>query len=87
MNRPDAEFFEQSAELILDDVGERADDDQRIVARSRISLGKLWNERRQAGILALREGRLDAASGIVQHAHVGRANVRETSRGARTDRA
>ena len=63
----DAHRAEQPHELILDDVGERADDHER---RRRIGFlgGQRRHERRQRGVLALREGGLDAAARIVEDA-------------------
>ncbi len=62
--RLDAEFGEEPRELVLDDVGERADDKQLALAAARHGRG----EGGQRLILALGEGRLDAAARIAQHA-------------------
>ena len=58
MHRRDAKLGEQAEELILDDVGQRADDHQ--AGRVRRIDGQIGNQRGEAGILALGEGRLDS---------------------------
>jgi hypothetical protein len=69
-HRADAQPVEQADELVLDHVGERADDEQR--RRRVVRLGRqLGDERLQAGVLALRERRLDTAPRVVEHAHAG----------------
>jgi hypothetical protein len=60
----DAELSEQAAELVLDDVGQGADDEQG-GGRIRRRLRRLRHQSGEAGVFALRKGRLDAAAGIV----------------------
>ena len=67
MHGADAERVKQTRELILDDIRKRADNHQ-VRPRIRAFVRKGRDERGEAGVLALREGRLDAAAGIGQHA-------------------
>ena len=67
--RADAQLVEEARELVLDDVGERADDEQGRSAR-RAFARQARHERREAGVFALRERRLDAAAGIVEDANL-----------------
>ena len=74
----DSEGFEKRKHLVLDHVGQGADDEEfarRGLAQDRDHGGK-------RGILALGEGRLDPAAGIVQHADAGRMGGREAFGGA-----
>ena len=61
-------------ELVLDHVGQRAHDQQLPAAR-RPRSRHLRHQRGEAGVLALGEGGLDAAAGVVQHAHRAAMNV------------
>ena len=54
VDRTNAEFVEQAEELILDDIGQRADDHQALFARH--VDGQFRDQRREAGVLALSEG-------------------------------
>ncbi len=76
----DAEVREEARELVLDDIGECADDEQR---RGGVACGggQGRDERGEAGILALRERRLDAAARIAQHTHARCASLRLALRG------
>ncbi len=76
------QFGEQAPPLVLDDVGERADDEQRCRRVGRRG-GQLGHQRREARVLALRERRLDAAARIVEHAHARRERARKPRGGAR----
>ena len=67
MQRADAERVKQTRKLILDDIRERADHHQ-VRPRIRAFVRKGWDERRETRVLALREGRLDPAAGIGEHA-------------------
>ena len=69
MDRADAHLVEEPAELILDDVGKRADDQERALVTG---LRQFRNHGGEAGILALGEGGLDAAARVVQDPDVGR---------------
>ena len=60
---PEAHFLEEAAELVLDHVGKRADHEE---IRG-VGLGQGRDHRREAGILALGEGGLDAGAGIAHH--------------------
>jgi len=82
VHRAHAERVEHAAELVFDHVGQRADDQQR---RRRIGGGlrQRGHHRREAGVLALGEGGLDAAARIRQHAHAGVMLARQALRGAR----
>ena len=75
MHRADAERVKQTRKLILDDIRKRANDHQ-VRSRIRAFVRKGWNERRETRVLALREGRLDPAAGIGQH-----ADLRSVDRG------
>jgi hypothetical protein len=65
-HRADPELLEQAGELVLDDVGQRTDHQQLAPAGH----GQLGHQGREAGVLALRERRLDAAAGVVEHPHL-----------------
>ncbi len=81
-HRADAERIEQPAHLVLDHLGQRADHQQgwrRIGCRR----PHLRHQRGEAGILALGEGRLDAAAGVVQHPDAGCAGAVQPLRRAR----
>ena len=81
----DAQVGEQPRELILDDVGQRADDEQ--IAARRLRRLRAGSARRpataQAGILALGERGLDAAAGIIEHPHLRREAAGQPQRRAR----
>jgi hypothetical protein len=73
---PDAERREQPPELVLDHVSEGTHDEQRAPGIGRFP-GQVRDQGGEAGILALGEGRLDAAAGVVQHADARREAARE----------
>ncbi len=70
----------QAAKLIFHRIGQNADDHERISARRRFR--QRGHQSCKAGILALREGGLDARAGIIQHAHGRMKLLREAARGA-----
>ncbi len=70
---------QKRAHLVLDHVGQRADDEE---ARG-VGRGQRGDHGGEAGVLALGEGRLDARAGIGQHAHMGRVGGAEAFGGAR----
>ncbi len=72
----DAEGTEQARELVLDDVGQRADDHQRRLRVGRL-LRQVRNQRRKACVLALRERGLDAAAGIVKNLYAWKIGLRQ----------
>ncbi len=78
----DAERRERAAPLVLDHVGERAHH-QHLLRGARGLRRHAWDERGEAGVLALRERGLDAAARIVEHAHARRERLRESLRGPR----
>ena len=63
------------AELVLDDIRQRADDQQG-ARRSRSFLRQRRDERGEAGVFALRERRLDAAAGIAENSDTRRVKPR-----------
>ena len=65
-------------ELVLDDIGAARRRPAARAALRRGECGSVGHQRGQAGVFALREGRLDAAAGIVEHAHAA-ANVAATA--------
>ena len=71
-NRRDAQHVEEAGELVLDDIGERADDQQRLRGIFGGSGGSVGNESGETGVFALRERRLNAAARIAQNAHARR---------------
>ncbi len=78
----DAHGGEEPAELVLHDIGQRSDHEQRAILAGR-RLGHVGHEGRQAGVLAFGEGRLDAAAGIVQDPKIGSEGPVEANRGPR----
>lgn len=81
MDGADAERVEQPEELVLDDIGQRADDHQ---ARFRRCVGgEAGHQRREAGILPLGEGRFDPAARIVEDPGRPAMLHRQPGRGAR----
>ena len=77
----DADLGEQAAELVLHDVGEASHHQQGrlCVGRRR---GRFRRECGEAGVLALGEGGLDAAAGIVDHPKARRVATGEARGGA-----
>jgi hypothetical protein len=67
VDRADAEVFEQSEELILDDIGQRANDHQALFAR-RVDR-EFGDEGGEASVFAFGERRLDPRARIVEDAH------------------
>ena len=66
--RRDAQRLEEAGELVLHHVGQRPDHQQRLRGVRRLGRQRQRRrQRREAGVLALGEGGLDAAAGIVQH--------------------
>ena len=80
-DRGDAELGEEPAELPFDHVGQRPRDQERPLA------GRCRRQRRheggEAGVLALREGRLDAAARVVEDADAGLEHPRQAGGRAR----
>ena len=72
-HRADAEAVEQRARLVLDHVGQRADDEQ----LARVRPGQARHHGGEAGVLALRERRLDPAARVGQDRDVGRVDLRQ----------
>ena len=81
MDGPDAQVVKEASELIFDDVGKRAHDKQRPLGIGFLN-GQMRHERGETGVLALGERRLDAAAGIIEHAHARRQLLRESAGGA-----
>ena len=81
-HRRDAELGKDPAELVLDDVGQRADDQERL-RRVGGGGGHRRHQRGEARVLALGEGRLDAAARIVEDAGARRMLGFEAAGGAR----
>ena len=73
----DAERLERAPPLVLDHVRKGADDQQLRRAAGRLD-GQSGHQRREARILALREGRLDSAARVAQHADPRRESRRQS---------
>lgn len=73
----DAHGTESAQELVLDDVGDRADQ-QQFGLRTRWCLRQLRHQGGETSVLTLREGGLDAAAGIVEHASAAAMDAIET---------
>ena len=65
--RFDAHRGEQPGELVFHDIGQGTDDQQ----FGGVGRWHDRDQRRQASILALREGRFDPAARVIQHPHIG----------------
>ena len=65
-DRTDAEFPEKTQELVLDHVGQRADEKKLLL----VGLGQGRHHRRETGVLALGEGGLDAGARVAHHSHM-----------------
>ena len=81
MHGADAERVKQTRKLILDDIRKRPDNHQ-VRPRIRAFVRKGRDERSETRVLALREGRLDPAAGVGQHADRGGMDRRLSGRGA-----
>ncbi len=76
IHRSDAERSERPAPLVLDHVGQRAHH-QQLPGRCGVAGRHFRHQRGEAGVLALGEGRLDAAAGVVQDPHPRRERLRQ----------
>jgi len=77
-----AKLGEQAEELVLDDIGQCADDHQ--ARRGRGICGQVRDQGGKAGVLALGEGRLDPAARIIEN--LGHAGMLDRQPGGRVDR-